>query len=404
VKIDVKYTLNYYALLLLAFVIPLHKEMFAPTTMLFILASIVNRHPWEQLKRKGSYLLLITLFILYAFSLLYTENITSGLEKLETKLSLFFLPLGFFLTKLSIKEHLGALFRAFVEGVFLGGVISLIHSGILTYYSGDVNHFFYSGFGLFHHTSYAAMYTCTALIIIYYYAFKPNKIFHFSPWVNLLLIITFSLFIGLLLSRTALLVLFIIHFSALTYWIIFQRKYLLGTLSFLAIAGVFSALMLTHNGFNQRVKGALDFSKEHEHSATMKRAALWKINWQLAQQNPIFGVGDGDVAFHQEKVYFEKGNQVLKKYSLNAHNQYLQTLVALGWIGLFALLTPYIYLSIRHYRSRFWLPIFILCVILINFVTESMLETQSGVAFISFYLALFWELTHNSNTTLPKIV
>ncbi len=403
-KNDVKYTLNYYALLLLVFVIPLHKELFAPITMIFMLTSIINIKTWQQIKARKNYVFILLLFILYAISLTYTEHLASGLGKLETKLALFFLPLGFYLSRLTVRAHFGAIARAFVEGVFLAGCISLLRSAILTYLTGHYSHFFYDEFGLFHHTSYAAMYACTALIILYYYAFKPSRQFHFSPIINFILLVSLSLFVGLLLSRTGLIILILIHFSALSYWMIYHKKYLFGILSLLAIAGVFSALVLTNKGFNQRVMELLDFSKKHEHSASMKRTALWSMNWKIGQQHPIFGVGDGDVASHQEMAYFEHGSNALKKHYLNAHNQYLQTLVAIGWLGVIALLLPYIYLFIHYYINRFWLPIFILSIILINFVTEAMLETQSGVAFVSFYLALFWELTHDSNTTSPQTV
>jgi O-antigen ligase len=382
----------------MTFVIPLHKDLFAPCAALFVLTSIFNPATSAILKTRWNYVIPSAIFLWYAFSLLYTDDLTNGLNKLETKMALLLLPFGFFMTSISIKENIGSIYRSFVEGVLIAGLISLIHSTLLWFLSGESGHFFYGEFGLFHHTSYSGMYTTSALAIIYYFALKPSKTFHYPPIVNFILILLLSIFTGLLLSRTALFVLFTIHITALSYWMIRHRKIVLGLLSILTISIIFTLFMYSNSNFSERIQSALDVSNEREYSPASKRSALWKINWELAKETPLLGVGDGDADYLQEKAYFENGNKVLKQHFLNAHNQYLQTLVSVGWIGLFTLILPFALIFKNSYRKGIWLPVFLGCIILINFVTEAMLETQSGVVFIAFYLSIFWELTQKTHS------
>ena len=75
----------------------------------------------------------------------------------------------------------------------------------------------------------------------------------------------------------------------------------------------------------------------------------------------------------------------MHKKNFNAHNQFLQVLIDHGLIGLLILLFYsffMIYSSIV--KKKFIFTIF-LCIIILNFLTESILETQSGVIFFAFF-------------------
>ena len=73
------------------------------------------------------------------------------------------------------------------------------------------------------------------------------------------------------------------------------------------------------------------------------------------------------------------------KKNFNAHNQFLQVLIDHGLIG-FLILLFYSFFMIYSsiVKKKFIFTIF-LCVIVLNFLTESILETQSGVIFFAFF-------------------
>jgi O-antigen ligase len=76
---------------------------------------------------------------------------------------------------------------------------------------------------------------------------------------------------------------------------------------------------------------------------------------------------------------------------LNAHNQYLQTTVALGVIGLLVLILILLLPALQAYRQNNF-PYFVFLVLLgFNLLFESMLETQAGVVFYAFFNVVLYQ-------------
>ncbi len=74
---------------------------------------------------------------------------------------------------------------------------------------------------------------------------------------------------------------------------------------------------------------------------------------------------------------------------LNSHNQYLETCAGLGIFGFVSLLYILIYGFIITYKKRHYLLFFLLVILSINFMFESMLNRMSGVLFMIFFYSLF---------------
>jgi O-antigen ligase len=383
-------------LLVLAFVIPLNKEFSSPSIALLLIAACINHKPWKMIFQDWKVLLPLLIFVVSATSLLYTTDLNAGISKLETKLSWLLFPLIIAISNLPFKKIIPNIVRSFVDGCFVAAVLSLINATVLYSLSGDLSHYFYGNFGFFHHTSYAGMYYAFALVIVYYYALKPSKKFHFKPFINFAFIVFFSICIALLVSRTALITVFFIHLFALGYWIFKHKKYLLGSLAVGGITFSFVLLLLISPTFKERVIGAFDFSSENETSASNTRFTLWKLNFDLAKEHLLLGVGEGDVQSLQEQTYFKAHNSALKNHFLNAHNQYIQTLVTTGMIGLLVLLYFFVVLFKNCWNTKFVIGSYFILLVFINFVTEAMLETQSGVIFIAFFTCLFWAIKYHS--------
>ncbi|MFH2143882.1 MAG: hypothetical protein ABIJ97_15770, partial [Bacteroidota bacterium] len=98
-----------------------------------------------------------------------------------------------------------------------------------------------------------------------------------------------------------------------------------------------------------------------------------------------YGVGIGDVKNELIDQYLKNNNFNLAEQKLNAHNQYLETTIGLGITGVAILI---IVLFIPFFRKKNYILYSFLILIIVNFLFESMLNTQAGVTFFAFFYAL----------------
>ena len=104
-----------------------------------------------------------------------------------------------------------------------------------------------------------------------------------------------------------------------------------------------------------------------------------------------FGVGLGDETDFLVREYYRKGYSGYAERRLNPHQQFLQTGISIGFLGILTLLILFISLIIASFRTEN-LALFIgaIC-ISVSCLFESMLERQVGVIFLSilvFYIAI----------------
>jgi hypothetical protein len=137
------------------------------------------------------------------------------------------------------------------------------------------------------------------------------------------------------------------------------------------------------------------------HSVTM-RFEFWKISTFIIYQNPIFGVGTGDIQDSFNIMYNQTNSKLDAIWRLRCHNQYLAIGVAFGFFGLIIFLIYLIYPAFKLRKTLHYLywPFFLIA--LLSFVTEDTLETQSGVTFFIFFQTLFLRLASFKETSLIK--
>lgn len=120
---------------------------------------------------------------------------------------------------------------------------------------------------------------------------------------------------------------------------------------------------------------------------TSLRIKKWKSAINGVSKNPIlgYGVGDGKEVllnqYKEDKFYLGYYN----KY--NAHNQYLDTLLYVGIVGL-VLLCLILFYAYRYSVHKMYLFL-ITNVFLIGFMTESVLNRQWGAISFPFFLIMF---------------
>jgi hypothetical protein len=124
------------------------------------------------------------------------------------------------------------------------------------------------------------------------------------------------------------------------------------------------------------------------HSFTMRLFYL-KAAACAIHEKWLFGTGTGDVQDKMNDCYSHSGSPLEKEWYKRPHNQFVTIMVALGLVGLgiflLSLFFPIIYL--RHELDALYGLFFIS--VIISFLFEDTLETQSGLSFFAIFNTLF---------------
>jgi len=339
-----------------------------------------------------AYLKRILPFAFYYFllmcGLLNSENQEEGGFELVKQLLILFLPLAFTLS--------GPIPARFIRLslITFSGVIGLLF--LYCFYSawqvfnqtGEYKFLFYHELAAKAGLSalYFSMFLVLAILVMIQELFRP-AVGRKSAFILYGLILLYVVFVIMLASRASILALFAI-FCFSIYWFRKEKRALIFkfifSLSVLAI--VFATLFIPL--LNQRFKEAINhenqFTLEKVGGGTSFRFAKWESAFKLAKENFWLGCGTGDVQDELNKQYLADGHpQIL---NLNAHNQYIQSFLGQGILGLISFLLCLYQLIRKPFRSYFsigFVLIFGLCAF-----TESMLEVQKGILFFALFSSM----------------
>jgi|TARA_R110000782_G_scaffold80846_4_gene159882 O-antigen ligase len=385
----VKYKANYYLFLLLAFIIPLERKLIPPIIILLFVSSLLNGS--FKFKEKKGILALTLLYVTYVVGLIYSINLKYGLFDLEVKLSLLLFPLVFFVSKIEMKKVADNILNSFIDGCFVASILSLISAAIQYYLYSDINSFFYGELALYGHSSYMAIFLCFSSALIYIKNIKQGNKISF-PKKDLFLLALFSLIIFFLVSKTGIISILLIHFAFIGYLIIKNKLYLKGTVALVLISTLlfagYKAFPEVNNRFNELFTTVFSESEELNSTSSI-RTEIWKTSVKILVQHP-FGVGTGDVKDVLVEYYMNSGLDYAAEKELNAHNQFLQIALATGILGLLVLLLMIFYPLYYAIKNTHIIYIVFLGLIIINFLTEAMLETLAGVVFFAFFNTMLY--------------
>ncbi len=357
--------------------------------------SIVRSH------RRIDTFLFSGLFIVYLIGMLYTDNQQEGWFSVQVKLSLIVFPILFATSDVSYWtiRRVRLPLIAFVAGSFLSSLICL-GMALQGYNStGNSDLFYYINLSYFHHPGYMAMYISFATAILISYLIQ-NKGLWKNRWrliiLNLLLILYFSIFVVLLSSKAGIITLVLIFFLSVSFIVFVQRKYkqglLLMVLISITLATILNVFPYSANRFNiaGNVMEQSDLIDESTTEGTVERILIWRYSIDLMNDNFFFGVGTGDVTDALVNLYQERDFIDASEKKLNAHNQYIQTFLALGLVGFIVLLLSLLLPAIFSVVRRQFIYFCFLVIVGFNFLIESMLLRQAGVVFYAFFNAFLF--------------
>jgi O-antigen ligase len=405
----------YYLILVLSLVLPVYDKLVPPVIALIGLNWLLElnfKEKFFRVKNSSANKYLISfglLYILYIIGTLYSSELKGGsgaFFDLEVKLALLLFPLFFSTIDFTgiRKDLIKKALYFFVLGCIINSLFIFNHAVFQYFKDYQTSVFFYSNLSMIYHPGYLALYYSFALMILLDWTLK-NRRFSFKLVMAILLILYFQVFIVLLSSKAGISGLFIVLLMIALYFLIFNylKSIFPVTLSVLLIFSLFLMLALfpqSFNRFSEAGKAISDNStpENQKSDGTTARVVIWKSSWQIIKENPLFGVGTGDIRKELLEKYKENQISISLYNQLNVHNQYLQTFVALGIPGFLVLLAGFVLPGLYALKRKQLLYLSFLTLFAVHILVESMLERQAGVVFYAFYNALLFRGMSLENT------
>lgn len=413
--------LNAYVVALLAFSIPFPRQFSLYLIVLWIVLSVSERIIEKRFSvKKQDWIILTGFFLFYLLhitGLFYSTNTGAAGVDIILRIPFVFMPLLLALSTENLTRYKKKILLAFVAGNIVAALICLgaAVSRSLSYVDGQWqwqaelmehygytfwqmlanggNNFMYEPLSIFIHPGYFAIYMVTAVVILLdSLADKEAKnTVGTRSWISILIVFC-SIMVYLLFSRTGLIALFLVLFFYFILFVFRQKSKLLkGALlmgvALFTIAGVY---VFIHNGrmkntysqIRKYVNNPSDVSKNDD------RIFIWGLSINIIQENLVFGVGTGDSKDELMEKYQEKQMEEAMKARLNVHNQYLETTIQLGMLGLLSLLfifTSAFYRAAKRHDKKLALVLFVNALF---FLFESVLNTQTGVYYFVFVISV----------------
>ena len=352
--------------------------------------------------RRSRTLLMALLYIMYIVGMFYSDNTQYGWFDLEIKLSLLIFPMVFATTPPGIfsQAKIRILLMTFVGGCLAGALLFLGHA----WRSGGEDAYYYSNFSWYFHPSYLAMYYNFAMAVTAFYlaaSWEKLTVLIKSAGLVILIFLEFSIF--LLSSKAGLLVLALSQLLFVAALVMKRRSWRTIILLTAGMIILFAGLSKVCPYAFYRISRANEMiSQPHTVDSdptdgTVARKEIWKVSIELIREHPVFGVGTGDVKDELVAAYQQHGLVPVVKKRLNAHNQYLQTFVAIGIPGFGLLICMLCIPALLSLRQRNYLFFLFILNFAVNILFESMLENQAGVVFYAFFNVFFFSVCLNES-------
>lgn len=353
---------------------------------------------WESVKSQPVYWFLAAYYLLPFIALTHTAYLSDLLKQQQTLLPLLVTPLGLLAGSFYQPRQQRLMADNLILVVFITGLLTFIfyllnyqamneklsQSQDIPIFTG-VNHIYFSII--------AAFAACLGSIRLYH----QRLITPAWWWALAVMTIGNVLFLHIFTTRTGLggfylgmgLVLFLTAIRYRCYGLAF------GSVGMLAVVAVMAVWLLPplQRQYQETVEDVnvyLNDENPNYYSLTTRFKA-WETCWYVVKQHPVLGTGPGTFPKAMDSAYEEQGTLLLHKNRIGPHNQYLQALAQSGIPGIAALLAALgwpCYLMVRRRYSA--TGVALLAIVSFAFLAEAVLERQTGVTFISFFLPLIF--------------
>ena len=390
---------------LFAFLLPIYPKFYTLGILLLLIDLIIRRVSLRQKNHPNTSIITrfnsgaVLFFILHLTGILYSSNTTFAWSDIGMKASFVLFPIIFLFYPKSIDwENFG---KSFIAGAVFSIILCLTNAAITYWQDGFVANFFDSHLSFLMHRSYWATYLVMAYSLTW---FLYNKKL-LSTIISVILLLLFSLLTFMSGSKMGILVLIFTTLAWVIYVVIKKKAFIMGAISlvlFLIIGGgtyTYSPQLQTRI---QAGVQSLTSSSSISPTSTESNAArilVWSSALDEIKEHPIWGVGTGDIKDELYRRNLANGYTGVAEMHLNAHNQFLNSYLAIGILGLMSLVLSFL-IPFRRIKGEHQFVVRSLVVILfLSLLTESFFETQAGIVPGAFILCL---IANYSTTSAVK--
>jgi len=374
--------------------------------LILIFAVLKNKieHNYFFRKETASLFLIacIFLFLLQCSALFYTNDISKGLGVLQRESGLILIPLSLYTSISFLNQHrYRKLMPVFCITLFLVSFICICIA-CFNYFSGASSSVFFYHQLVRPFSQHAIQFSILVFIALTF-LFSDLTNSNRNKRITFGFIIYFSILLILLSSKLVLaLYVFFVLFSLIKNY---QQKPYRQRLAVVISPVVLILLVVaTHNPINDRFRDLFSgnselFQKEKFNqgvyfNGVQFRLLQWRFVYQLLNEHHawIKGLSAEDAQFYLDKKYMATGMYTGKSgtsdhglLGYHTHNEFLQTLLESGFIGLivFLLICSSLLLMVAKCRN---VELRLLVVLLILYCfTDAVLETQYGLFIFTFF-------------------
>jgi O-antigen ligase len=362
------------------------------------------REKYNLLRQRREVAAMALFYLLHIVSSLCSKNVAEGFSWTVMRLPLFVFPvsMGLVYIKPALKERV---LYAYAVVTTITIIFCFIWSIIASVISSDISLMYDDNFtyALDKQSIYVALLCNVAIFAFGYLLAIKSKLVTRKGWVyaSMMILLVANFFLA---SRIGLITLFGSIVCVAVWRIVQKRKLkLLG----LVAAGLVAVVVLlitvfpkTWGRFRELGYTKYEYSSQaEEHHFNMPvtpdqwnganiRLAVWSCGWELVKQHPVFGVQAGDKVDQMMAVYKEKHFDIAYDTHRNMHSNYLDVLVAFGFVGLLLFLWGFLFEPLRQcIRTKDFFGIFVITAFILSFVPETYFDRSIGNMVFSFFIA-----------------
>ena len=391
---DVSKNIESWSFCLLAFLLPTFPKFVPLSIALIGLVLIVQlilkrkKETWSKITLRPQHFLAL-LFILYLIGMIYSENMYFGWKDIEAKMSFIIFPILFGIIEIrQLKINTKLIFLYFIIGCLVSVVLNFTGAAfcLLNGESGSFRCFTSSNLAYNAHVNHISMYyglSIFALINIPYP--RPLKIIGVS---------LFIISIALMLSIGGYIAIFA---GSLVGFILIRKRIKKLKLITVSLLGVFLLIFFVlfdeiKSNYDQMYRNIDTKEEMYDRANTyseslLTRLVVWDVALETLNQHPL-GVGTGDVKDVLINRYANLGLTKMERQKLNPHNQYLQTGVSIGYLGILLMILLLLFSFLKGLKSNNVILSAFVVMISVNMLFESFMEIQAGIIFCAFFLFL----------------
>lgn len=393
------FNLTFFLLLIAAASLPFTTWLMPIIAGLMLIVWIAEwnwKEKWQNIRKNASIYTIVVFFaiyliLIYGFFLSYNKG--RAFAAFDCGMWFLAAPLLLFTRnrKNLTNSRIHMIFMVFAISTFVHLFILFSIATHKFIQTGKSHYFYYQYLSIWLHPSYLAMYATFSFYFLLDFLNKTHKMMSWIQRLSLYFVQAVLLFgVFFLQSKAGIIVFCILAIIWFVYLLFIRNTDIALALSI--IVSVSCICIVLHetqifptNRFKATIEDVSKYRNEQNHgtSSSELRLTAWRSTLEICKKNLPWGVGTGDVIDELSLNAVKKNHTNLIGYHLNSHNQYLQTLLALGIPGILVLIAYCIHPLIVGGRKKNLLYISFAIILILNIGVESMFDVRAGVDFIA---------------------